>query len=281
MIGPPALPRFLGAGDWGPARSVLFGAPLDGTGSYRPGSRFGPGAVRAASPVLEERSPALEAGFAERPFCDLGDLDLPPADVDEAMEAIAALVRRVVAAGKRPLMLGGEHLVTWPAVRAVAERYPDLAVLQFDAHCDLRTDYLGRPASHATVMRRVAEVVGPMCCYQFGVRSGTAEEWAYGRAHTTFLPYARALPLQWREALAGRPLYVTLDIDYADPAYAPGTGTPEPGGASAAEMLAVVDSLAGLSVVAADVVEVAPAYDAGGITAALAAKVVRELLLLP
>jgi agmatinase len=272
---------FLGAGGWEGARWALFGAPLDVTGSFRPGARFGPAAVRAASPVLELWSPALGVGLEERPFADLGDLELPPGEVEAALEAIERAVAEVLAAGRRPLLLGGEHLVTWPAVRAVAARYPDLAVLQVDAHADLRDAYLGRRASHATVMRRVAEVVGPKRVYQMGIRSGTVEEWAWGRAHTRFAPGARALPTGWREELAGRPLYVTVDIDFVDPAAAPGTGTPEPGGATAAELLDLVDSLAGLRVVAADVVEVAPAYDPTGITAILAAKVVRELLLLP
>lgn len=263
------------------ARSALFGAPLDATGSYRPGSRFGPGAIRAASPVLEDWSPTLAVSLADRPFCDLGDLELAPADTAAALQAIGSLVAALLAEGKRPLMLGGEHLVTWPAVRAAARRHPDLAVLQLDAHCDLRSDYLGQVASHATVMRRVAEVIGPERCYQLGIRSGTEEEWTYAERYTRFLPHGRALPLAWRQELAARPVYVTVDVDYADPAYAPGTGTPEPGGATAAELLALIDGLAGLTIVGADIVEVAPAYDAGGITAVLAAKVARELLLLP
>jgi agmatinase len=278
---PPTPPRFLGAGPWATARWALFGAPLDVTGSYRPGSRFGPGAVRSASPVLEEWSPVLGAALDTCPFCDLGDLDLPPGEVAAALGSIGDTVHHIVAAGKRPLMLGGEHLVTWPAVQAVVASHPDLAVLQIDAHCDLRAEYMGHAASHATVMRRVAEVVGPQRCYQLGLRSGTAAEWAYGQAHTRFLPHARALPPAWREELAARPLYLTVDIDFVDPAFAPGTGTPEPGGATAEELLALVDGLVGLPVVAADLVEVAPAYDPAGITAILAAKVVRELLLLP
>lgn len=281
MIGPPAPARFLAAGPWESARSVLFGAPLDATASFRPGCRFGPAAVRAASAVLEEWSPALGAGLNERPIADLGDLDLPPGDTQEALAAVAQTVTRIAEADKRPLMLGGEHLVTWGAVRALAALHADLCVLQFDAHCDLRASYLGRSDSHATVMRRVAELVGGRRCYQIGVRSGTAEEWSYGRRHTRLLPEGRALPPAWRAELEGAPVYVTVDVDFADPAFAPGTGTPEPGGATAAELLAAVDGLAGLRLVGADVVEVAPPYDAGGVTAILAAKVVRELALLP
>ncbi len=278
----PVPPLFVGAGGREGARWALFGAPLDATVSFRPGSRFGPAAIRAASPVLEEWSPTLGAGFDQRPFCDLGDLDLAPGDVDGALHVIGATTRRLLSEGVRPLMLGGEHLVSWPAVAAVASRHPDLRVLQLDAHADLRLDYMGRRSSHATVMRRIAEVIGPERCYQMGIRSGTAEEWAFAATSgVRFAPAARSMPEEWRADLEAGPVYVTVDIDFADPAYAPGTGTPEPGGATAVEMLAAIDALAGLHVVGADVVEVAPAYDPGGITATLAAKVVRELLLLP
>lgn len=271
---------FLGAGPRQAARWAVFGAPLDATGSFRPGSRFGPAAIRLASPVLEEWSPVLQRGFGERPFCDLGDLDLAPGETDGALDAISELAAELDAAGIRPLMLGGEHLVTWAAVRALAPAHPGLRVLQFDAHADLREDYLGRAASHATVMRRVCEVIGPDRCHQLGIRSGSPEEWAYARRATRFAPSAWAVPEGWRADLRSSPLYVTVDIDFVDPAYAPGTGTPEPGGPTAADLLAAVDSLDGLNVVGADLVEVSPAYDPTGATAALAAKVVRELLLL-
>lgn len=278
MTAGPLPSAFLGAGPRRGARWALVGAPLDATVSFRPGSRFGPAAIRGASPVLEEWSPTLGVGFDTRPFCDLGDLEFAPGDVEGALGAIANTVAGLE--GCRPLLLGGEHLISWPAVRAMAERFADLRVLQFDAHADLRADYMGRAVSHATVMRRISEVVGPERCYQVGIRSGTAEEWSFARG-THFAPGARGLPPAWREALAGTHVYVTVDIDFVDPAFAPGTGTPEPGGPSAADLLEAVDGLAGLEVVGADVVEVAPAYDPGGVTAALAAKVVRELLLLP
>ena len=277
MISGPLPSVFLGAGSHAEDRWAIFGAPLDATVSFRPGSRFGPAAIRAASPVLEEWSPVRGEDLAAHPFRDLGDLEFAPGDVDGALGAIAATVRAL--GGVRPLMLGGEHLVSWPAVQALAERFPDLQVLQFDAHADLRTDYMGRVSSHATVMRRIAEIIGPQRCYQVGIRSGTATEWDFARS-THFAPHAAGLPSAWRRELQGRPLYVTVDIDFVDPAFAPGTGTPEPGGPTSADLLAALDGLAGLDIVGADVVEVAPAYDPGGITATLAAKVVRQLLLL-
>ncbi len=276
----PRVSSFLGAGPYAAARWVIYGAPLDATVSFRPGSRFGPSAIRSASPVLEEWSPSLGVGLDERPFCDLGDLEFSPGDVDGALAAIGELTGRILDEDKRSLMLGGEHLVTWPAVTAAARRHAGLRVLQFDAHADLRLDYMGRTASHATVMRRVAEAIGPGRCYQVGIRSGTAEEWRFAQETTRFAPGASAVPGPWHAELAQGPVYVTVDIDFADPAYAPGTGTPEPGGGTAADLLRAIDGLRGLDLVGADVVEVAPAYDPGGVTAVLAAKVVRQLLLL-
>jgi agmatinase len=274
-----SLPPFLGAGGEG-ARAALFGAPLDVTTSFRPGARFGPAAIRQASWVLEEWSLAAGEGLEQHPFADEGDLELAPGEVEGALEAVHAAARRVLERGLRPVVLGGEHLVTLPVVRAAADRFPGLAGVQLDAHADLRDEYMGLRLSHATVMRRVAEVVGAGSVFQFGIRSATAEEAAFARRATRLHPFSVLEPLRRvRPELEGRPVYVTVDVDVADPAYAPGTGTPEPGGVTAAELLAAVGELRGLEVVGFDVVEVAPAYDPGGITAALAAKVVREALI--
>jgi agmatinase len=271
---------FLAAGPPGSARGGLFGVPLDATVSFRPGSRFGPAAVRAASEVLEEWSLALGESLQEHPFCDLGDVVCAPGDVGGALAAARERTAEVLSGGLIPLVLGGEHLVTLPVLDAVADVHPGLAVVQMDAHADLRDDYLGQRLSHATVMRRVVERVGGGNVFQLGIRSATGEEAAYARAHTRFFPFEVAGPLAGlRDELVGRPVYVTIDVDVVDPAFAPGTGTPEPGGVSAAELLEAIGLLRGLRVVGLDVVEVAPAYDPGGVTAALAAKVLREGIL--
>lgn len=277
-VGPRPL-EFLAAVPRPGARWGLLGAPLDATVSYRPGSRFGPAAIRAASWVLEEWSPAAGADMAAAGLCDLGDLDLAPGDVAGGLAAIGAAVEDATASGLRPFVLGGEHLVSLPAVSALAARYAGLRVLQLDAHADLRDDYLGVRRSHATVMRRITEVVGPDRVYQVGIRSATAEEWRFAQAGTHLAADGLRVPPAWREALRAGPVYVTVDIDCVDPAFAPGTGTPEPGGPTARELLDALDGLRGLPLVGADVVEVAPAYDPGGITAVLAAKVVRQILL--
>jgi len=276
-----ASPRFLAAGaDPAPARVVLLGAPLDVTVSYRPGTRRGPAAIRQASWDLEEFSLYQERDLSAVPFADLGDLALPAGGVGRALERIGAALSELVRQEKIPLVLGGEHLLTLPAVRALAARYPDLTVLQFDAHADLRPEYEGEELSHATVMRQIAAFLPPERLYQFGIRSATREELKYARTHTHFFPSDLADPLhRVRAELDGRPLYLTIDLDVFDPAFAPGVGTPEPGGIGVREALAALSLLKGLHLVGVDIVEACPPFDPSERTAALAALLVRELLL--
>ncbi|MBI4278012.1 MAG: agmatinase [Armatimonadetes bacterium] len=272
-------PRFLNASeDPAGAAAVLLGVPFDGTSSYRGGSGKGPAAIRRASHCLETYSPVLDRDLDDLSCADLGDLPcdgLLPGDVVASVQrALGDLSPSVL-----PALLGGEHTVTLGAVRALAARHPDLAVLQVDAHADLRDEYQGERVGHATVMRRVLEVVrGPLV--QVGVRSGTREELAVARAAARHTSAALALPAAVYADLARGPVYLTVDIDVVDPAFAPGTDSPEPGGPTAGELLAFLYTLRDLRVVGVDVVEVAPAHDAGEITAVLAAKVVRECLLM-
>ncbi len=266
--------------DYQDARIILLGAPLDITSSFRTGSRDAPQAARAASRGLENYSPLLDRDLGDCSFHDAGDLFLPLGNLQDSLSRIGQACRIIAGDGKIPFMLGGEHLVTLPAVQAMAGFFPGLAVLQFDAHADLRGDYLGESLSHATVLRRIGEVVGDSSVYQFGIRSGTREEFQYGRAHTNFYPFEAARGLQsCLPGLKERPAYVTLDIDILDPAYAPGTGTPEPGGIQPAEIFEILAMLQELQVVGLDIVELAPVYDTAGITAMLVAKMVREGLL--
>ncbi|MHB8158472.1 MAG: agmatinase, partial [Desulfocucumaceae bacterium] len=177
--------------------------------------------------------------------------------------------------------MGGEHLVTLPAVRRAAAHYPGLSVIHFDAHADLRDKYLGMDLSHATVMRRVTEIIGPENLYQFGIRSGTREEFVFARSSVNLHPVINAADIaKTAEALKGRPVYISLDIDVLDPAYAPGTGTPEPGGCSPDQLFTALEAFADLNVVGFDLVEVSPDYDEAGRTAIMAAKLIREALLL-
>ena len=276
--------QFLAAGDDPNAQVVLMGAPLDVTTSFRPGTRFGPARIRAVSDGLEEFSPVLDRELADVPFYDAGDMDLAPGRVRESLSAIEEAVAAAVGRGQLPVVLGGEHLLTLGAVRGVLRHVPDLAVIQFDAHADLRDDYLGEKLSHATVMRRVAELIGPGRLYQLGIRSGTADEFRFGSAQTNFYP----LPLggtmaelaeRAAAAVGSRPVYITLDIDVVDPGFAPGTGTPEPGGVTPGQLLQALYALSELNVVGIDVVEVCPPQDVSDVTSVLAAKIVREALL--
>ncbi|HZK25720.1 MAG TPA: agmatinase [Oscillospiraceae bacterium] len=272
--------RYLASSDnYQDSRLVLVGAPMDFTVSFRPGSRGGPQAIRAASPGLEEYSLAAGKDLRDASFYDAGDILLPIGNTKRSLQLIEAATAAIFAEQKFPLLMGGEHLISLGALRAAAQHHKNLVVLHLDAHADLRTDYLGEADSHAAVMYHAHQELG-LELFQFGIRSATAEELAYANQHTHFYPYnVLEAVRQVLPQLTNCPVYLSLDIDVVDPAYAPGTGTPEPGGITAAELLTVVSLLSTLNVVGMDLVEVSPAYDPAGITAMLAAKVIREMIL--
>lgn len=258
---------------------VLFGVPFDGTASFRPGSRFAPGAIRTDSYGLETYSPYADRDLAELRICDIGDLELPFGNADRMLAAAEQAACEILSAGKRPVMLGGEHLVTLGAVRAMFKAYPGLHVLHLDAHTDLRDEFLGEPMSHATVIRRVWNLLGDGRIHQFGIRSGEKAEFEFAAAHTDMHRFSLAGFAETLEALRGKPVYFTLDLDVLDPAYLPGTGTPEPGGVGFSELLSAVLKLHTLNLVGCDIVELAPHYDPSGASTAVACKLVREILL--
>lgn len=268
--------------DYEASRAVIYGMPMDYTVSFRPGSRLGPARIREVSVGLEEYSPYLDKSLGDIRYFDAGDLMLPFGNAARSLEIIGEFVRKLLQDGKFPLGLGGEHLVTWPVIREMHAKYPDLALIHIDAHADLREHYEGEPLSHATPIRKAAELIGGRNVYQFGIRSGTKEEFEYGRRHLRFYPFDVLEPLRKvLPELAGRPVYVTIDIDVLDPSAAPGTGTAEAGGITSKELLAAIHVLAESEavVVGADVVEVAPVYDPSEQTQIVAAKLVREMLL--
>lgn len=266
--------------DYGASRAVIVGAPMDQTVSFRSGARHGPRQIRSVSEVLEEYSPRLDRDLADIRYYDAGDVQVVPGMVEENLERIAGTAGRILGDGKLLIMLGGEHLVSLPAIKSAAGFYPDLAVIHFDAHADLRDMYLGLSLSHATVMRRVTEIVGPENLFQFGIRSGTREEFILARSSVNFHARVDAGDVaRAAERLKGKPVYVSLDIDVLDPAYAPGTGTPESGGCTPDQLFEALKALSGLKVVGFDLVEVCPPYDQSERTAILAAKLVREALL--
>jgi len=267
--------------DYAASRAVVFGIGQDFTTSYRPGTRFGPARIREASYGVEEFSYHSLKSLVDKQFFDLGDVAVIFGDAEKTLARAEQVARKIVQDGKLPLMLGGEHLVTLPCVRAVHEKYgAELCLLQFDAHADLREDYLGNPLSHAAVMRRCLDFMSGKNLYQFGIRSGTADEFRLGSTECNLYPHEVLRPLkEVLPSLGQRPVYVTIDIDVMDPAFAPGTGTPEPGGISSREMIEAIMAMKDLNVVGFDVVEVAPGLDHTDRTAVLGAKLLREAIL--
>ena len=263
------------------AHTVLFGAPFDSTTSNRPGTRFGPGALRRESYGLELYSPYQERDLSDTAVLDSGDLELPLGDSALVLEAIQARTEEILSAGKRPFLLGGEHLVTLGAVRAAAKKYPDLHVIQFDAHADLREDYLGAQLSHACVMRRCYELLGRGRIHQFCIRSGDWAEWEFAKGHTDLhrFDFSGLAEVTKELKKAQTPVYFTIDLDCLDPSVLPGTGTPEAGGVGFIQLLEAIFQVCETRVVGADLNELAPMLDASGVSTATACKTLRELLL--
>lgn len=266
--------------DYESAKTVILGAPFDSTTSYRPGTRFGSSAIRSESFGIETYSPYQDKDLLDYNIFDAGDPELCIGSVETALQQIEDIAAEILADGKRPIMLGGEHSVTLGAVRAVYKKYKDLYIIQFDAHADLRDDYLGVKNSHACVMRRCHEIVGDGHIYQFGIRSGDREEFRFAEGHTKMQKFNLDGIEKAAEELAGKPVYLTIDMDVLDPSVFPGTGTPEHGGVQFMELLEAVFKLKGLNIVAADINELSPHYDPSGISTAAACKLLREILLM-
>ena len=266
--------------EWEEAGTVLFGAPFDSTTSYRPGSRFGSSAIRRESYGIESYSPYQDRDLLDIAVFDSGDIELPLGDAALSLAQIEERAAAILEAGKRPFLLGGEHLVTLGAFRAAFRKYPDIRILHFDAHADLRDDYLGVSLSHACVMRRCWELVGNGRIFQFGIRSGDREEFSWGRTHVRTNRFNFDTLEEVVEQLQGKPVYFTLDLDVLDPSVFPGTGTPEPGGVSFEELRKAATLVCSkLRIVGCDVNELSPHYDQSGVSTIVACKIVREMLL--
>ena len=263
------------------ARIVLFGAPFDSTTSFRPGARFGSSAIRHESFGLETYSPYQDRDLTDHAIFDSGDLELCFGSAEAALSDIEDRTGEILDDGKLPVMLGGEHLVTLGAVRAAVKRFPELHIIHFDAHADLRDEYLGAKLSHAAVIRRCHELVGDGRIHQFCIRSGDRPEFRFADAHTEMHKFSfdGLTETVARLARENAPVYFTIDLDCLDPSVFPGTGTPEAGGVSFTELLSAIIGVSRLKVVAADVNELAPMLDTSGASTAVACKTVRELLL--
>ncbi len=260
---------------------VLFGAPFDSTTSFRPGTRFGCKVMRAESFGLETYSPYQDKDLSDYSVFDSGDVELCIGDVQSALAQLEERAEIILNDGKLPFMIGGEHLVTLAAVRAAVKKYPELHILHFDAHADLREDYLGAKLSHACVLRRCWELIGDGKIFQFGIRSGDREEFRWAKeGHVTMHPFDLVGLEDAINELKGKPVYVTIDLDVMDPSIFPGTGTPEAGGIGFLDLISGIEKACkGLNIVACDVNELSPSYDSSGVSTAVAGKVVREFLI--
>lgn len=272
---------FMASGrDYNQASKVIIGIPMDATTSFRPGTRLAPYRVREVSESIEEYSVYQDKSLEEIDFYDAGDIIIPFGNVGESLRRIEVVSRGLVKDGKQVFAIGGEHLVSLPLIKAYHHCYDDLVVVQMDAHADLRHDYLGETLSHATVMRHVVEEIGDNNLYQLGIRSATRDELQFATSRThMYLDGLLGILDEVMDSIGERPVYLTLDIDVLDPAFAPGTGTPEAGGISSRELLQALHRLGELRVVGFDMVEISPPYEKGDNTSILGAKILREALL--
>lgn len=260
---------------------VLFGAPFDSTTSFRPGTRFAGQAIRNDSYGLEIYSPYQDSELIEGKVHDCGDLELAIGSSEKVLEQIRQCAEEILNSGKLPFLIGGEHLVTLGSVRAAAEKYPDLHIIHFDAHTDLRTDYLGVELSHACVIRRCWEITGDGRIHQFGIRSGERYEFEWAKSgHTDFHPFSLEGLSETMEKIGDAPVYFTVDLDVMDPSVFPGTGTPEPGGVDfLTAMRAVTEVCTKANLIGCDVTELCPPCDPTGASTAAACKIIREMLI--
>jgi len=274
------LPLFLGSCEPEAADIALFGVCWDGTSSFKAGSRFAGFAVREASFGMEEFSFYQQQSLLDIKFADYGDLFLPPGQKERVMADIASAVQEIRAKGQFPIAFGGEHLVALPLILAAHAEHPDLALIHFDAHADLRPDLWGDPLTHATIIGRAADRIGYENLFQFGIRSGSIEEWQLAQRHKTIRPFTLEAIDEVLANLGDRPIYITLDMDVLDPSLYPGTGTPEPGGIGWELLIAGLKRFRGRRLVGMDCLELAPHYDSTGVSAMTMAKTLREMIML-
>ncbi len=259
---------------------VIIGAPFDGTVSNRPGTRFAPNRIRLESDAIETYSPYQDEDIEEKAIHDNGDIEIIPGNTLKTLNIIETNIKKIILDNKKPLIIGGEHLISLPAVKALRQKYHDIHIIHFDAHTDLRDTLYGEKYSHATVMRRITDILGDNRLFQFGIRSGLKEEFHYARKHQ-YIEIASAKTIdKIIPEIKDKPIYISLDVDVLDPSIMPGTGTPEAGGLTYKELQNALLKLKGLNIVAADIVELSPDYDNSQSSNSVAATLVRELLLL-
>ena len=262
---------------------VVYGVGFDGTTSNRPGTRFASSSMRPEFYGLETYSPMLDLDLEDFRICDIGDLELSVGNTDKVLEEIYESTKEIVNDNKVPFMIGVEHLVTLPAFKAVNDKYKDVCVIHFDAHTDLREEYNNNKNSHATVIKRVWDIVGDNRIYQFGIRSGTKEEFDFAlKENHTYMEVGSINTFKdIVNKLNGKNIYLTIDLDVLDPSIFPGTGTPDPGGITYREFQDIFNILknVNINIVGCDIVELSPDYDNTNVSTVTACKILRELAL--
>ena len=264
------------------AEVILFGAGFDGTSTYRPGSRFAPMALRSETLLAQEDySPYFDLDLKDKKIHDLGDVEVVFGDTSETLARIEKISTYIVNDGKKPVCIGGEHLVTLPVVKPLLNNYPDLQIIQLDAHLDLMDELFGDRYSHGTVMRRIFDLMKqPFRIYQVGVRSGHRDEYAFAKSNTNLYPFNSDEFLKNLDAFSDKPVYLTIDLDVFDPSLIPGTGTPEAGGIFFQEFISILKRIKNINIVGADMVELSPQIDPTNTSTIVASKILRELLLI-
>lgn len=258
------------------AKIVLRGYPYDGTSSYKPGSRFAPIEIRNHSEGVETYSPLFDKDIEDIPFFDDYDLELPFGNREKVLKLIKEDVNKYLDKDKILFSIGGEHLVSFPIIKSYFEKYGEICVIQFDAHMDLRDDYLGEKLSHATVMKRVLDFLPIENFHQIGIRSGTKEEYHLSKKYG----FLKEIDSNLLHKLKNKPIYITIDMDVLDPSIFPGTGTPEPGGLNFNQLIGNLKKLMGLNIVGVDFVELSPNYDNSSVSTITAVKLIREMLVI-
>lgn len=273
---------FLGCdSDFESADIVLFGAPFDGTASFRKGASLAPQALRQVSEdAIETYSPYQDKDLEDLKINDFGDMVFDSQEPKDVVDAIEETAYKLSEGGRIPVMIGGDHLVTLGGVRAIAKRHSDLCVVHFDAHADLRDTFHDNKLSHATVMRRAYDILGKDRIFQFGIRSGEKSEFEWAKDNVQMHKFNLDGVEEAVKKISGRPVYISIDIDVLDPSEMPGTGTPEAGGASFTELLEALKALSGCRIAGADITELSPPCDPGGASTAAVCKLLRELFLI-
>jgi len=261
------------------ALTVILGCPYDGSASFRPGARFGPSAIRRASWGIETFSPYLQRDLTRYSIHDMGDLELPLGEKKLSLGLIRKALGQILSKKKFPILLGGDHLITLPVIEEILPIYPNLHLVQIDAHTDLREDYLGETLSHSTVMRKVIDRMGEGRLFQIGIRSGTEEEFTLARRMKSIVSLDSGSLSSMMKRLSNKPVYISLDLDVMDPSLLPGVGTPEPGGLTFQEIIALLKKLQTLHVIGFDMVELTPDYDPTQVSSVTASVILREMVL--